>query len=58
MQVVPGCDMAGVVIGKGTNVKKFDIGDEVYGNIQDFNNTNEKPKQLGTLHSSLLWKRT
>jgi 2-methylene-furan-3-one reductase len=49
MQVAPGCDMAGVVIGKGINVKKFDIGDEVYGNIQDFNNTDEKPKQLGTL---------
>ncbi|KAK2353956.1 2-methylene-furan-3-one reductase [Trifolium repens] len=47
--VAPGCDMAGVVIGKGINVKKFDIGDEVYGNIQDFNNTDEKPKQLGTL---------
>jgi 2-methylene-furan-3-one reductase len=49
MQVVPGCDMAGVVIGKGINVKKYDIGDEVYANIQDFNNTDEKPKQLGTL---------
>ncbi|CAJ2657600.1 unnamed protein product [Trifolium pratense] len=47
--VVPGCDMAGVVIGKGINVKKFEIGDEVYGNIQDFNNTDENPKQLGTL---------
>ncbi|XP_061347716.1 2-methylene-furan-3-one reductase-like isoform X2 [Gastrolobium bilobum] len=45
---VPGCDMAGVVIGKGVDVTKFDIGDEVYGNIQDFNN-GEKPKQLGTL---------
>ena len=48
--------MAGVVIGKGVNVKKFDIGDEVYGNIQDFN-TMEKPKQLGTL-AQLLWKRS
>ncbi|KAI4356828.1 hypothetical protein L6164_000815 [Bauhinia variegata] len=46
--IVPGCDMAGVVIGKGVGVTKFDIGDEVYGNIQDFNN-GEKLKQLGTL---------
>lgn len=48
MQVVPGCDMAGVVIGKGEGIKKFDIGDEVYGNIHDFN-TDEKLKQIGTL---------
>ncbi|KAG6669668.1 hypothetical protein CIPAW_01G260100 [Carya illinoinensis] len=46
--VVPGCDMAGVVIGKGGGVTKFDVGDEVYGNIQDFN-AGEKLKQLGTL---------
>ena len=46
--MVPGCDMAGVVIGKGFDVTKFDIGDEVYGNIQDFN-TGGKLKQLGTL---------
>ncbi|XP_062156845.1 2-methylene-furan-3-one reductase-like isoform X1 [Alnus glutinosa] len=46
--VVPGCDMAGIVVGKGGGVTKFDIGDEVYGNIQDFN-SGEKLKQLGTL---------
>ncbi|KAK4267747.1 hypothetical protein QN277_024487 [Acacia crassicarpa] len=46
--VIPGCDMAGVVIGKGAAVTKFKIGDEVYGNIQDFNN-GEPLKQLGTL---------
>ncbi|KAM7472126.1 hypothetical protein LguiA_010309 [Lonicera macranthoides] len=34
--VVPGCDMAGVVIAKGSGISKFIVGDEVYGNIQDF----------------------
>nr|DAD48094.1 TPA_asm: hypothetical protein HUJ06_018031 [Nelumbo nucifera] len=48
LQVVPGCDMAGVVVGKGEGVMKFSIGDEVYGNIQDFN-AEGKLKQLGTL---------
>ncbi|XP_030474408.2 2-methylene-furan-3-one reductase-like [Syzygium oleosum] len=46
--VVPGCDMAGVVVAKGTGVTKFDLGDAVYGNIQDFNAPG-KLKQLGTL---------
>ncbi|XP_054785164.1 2-methylene-furan-3-one reductase-like isoform X2 [Prosopis cineraria] len=46
--VIPGCDMAGVVVGKGEAVTKFKIGDEVYGNIQDFNN-GKRLKQLGTL---------
>nr|XP_016440308.1 PREDICTED: 2-methylene-furan-3-one reductase-like [Nicotiana tabacum] len=44
---VPGCDMAGIVVGKGDSVSRFDIGDEVYGNIQNF--TTDKIKQLGTL---------
>lgn len=48
MQVTPGCDMAGVVIEKGEDVSKFDIGDEVYGNIQDFD-VDGVVKQLGTL---------
>ena len=48
VQTVPGCDMAGIVVGKGGGVTKFDIGDEVYGNIQDFN-AEGKLKQLGTL---------
>ncbi|XP_042511375.1 2-methylene-furan-3-one reductase-like [Macadamia integrifolia] len=46
--VIPGCDMAGVVVGKGSGVTKFDVGDEVYGNIQDFNAKGQL-KQLGTL---------
>ncbi|KAL3616584.1 hypothetical protein CASFOL_039974 [Castilleja foliolosa] len=48
LPVVPGCDMAGVVIAKGDDVSKFDVGDEIYGNIQDFN-AKGKLKQLGTL---------
>lgn len=46
--VVPGCDMAGVVVARGDGATKFGIGDEVYGNIQDFN-AEGKLKQLGTL---------
>ncbi|KAK7294227.1 hypothetical protein RJT34_17114 [Clitoria ternatea] len=45
---VPGCDMAGVVIGQGIDVTQVDIGNEVFGNIQDFNSI-EKLKQVGTL---------
>ncbi|KAJ4956863.1 hypothetical protein NE237_013646 [Protea cynaroides] len=45
--VIPGCDMAGVVVSKGSGVTKFGVGDEVYGNIQDFNAG--QLKQLGTL---------
>lgn len=48
MQVIPGCDMAGVVIEKGEDVSMFDVGDEVYGNIQEFDENGEV-KQLGTL---------
>lgn len=48
LQVVPGCDMGGVIKGKGDGVTKFDVGDEVYGNIQDFH-SGERLKQLGTL---------
>ncbi|CAL5381609.1 unnamed protein product [Camellia sinensis] len=46
--VVPGCDMAGVVVSKGSGVSKFEVGDKVYGNIQD-SNVDEKLKQFGTL---------
>ncbi|KAJ8774044.1 hypothetical protein K2173_009475 [Erythroxylum novogranatense] len=46
--VVPGCDMAGMVVAKGNGVTKFAIGDKVYGNIQAFN-TEGPIKQLGTL---------
>ncbi|GKG23934.1 2-methylene-furan-3-one reductase-like protein, partial [Tanacetum coccineum] len=44
------CDMAGVVVAKGEGVSRFDIGDEVYGNIQDFNNNKlGQLESLGTL---------
>ncbi|GMP43031.1 hypothetical protein CsSME_00012556 [Camellia sinensis var. sinensis] len=46
--VVPGCDMAGVVVSKGSGVSKFEIGDKVYGNIQD-SNVDETLKQFRTL---------
>lgn len=45
---VPGCDMAGIVVDIAPGVSKFKVGDELYGNIQDFN-APEKLKQLGTL---------
>ncbi|OIT19867.1 2-methylene-furan-3-one reductase [Nicotiana attenuata] len=45
--VVPGCDMAGIMVGKGDSASRFEIVDEVYGNIQNF--TKDKIKQLGTL---------
>ncbi|KAL6004734.1 hypothetical protein ACLOJK_005289 [Asimina triloba] len=41
--------MAGIVIAKGDGASKFEIGDEVYGNIQDFNASGKHLKQLGTL---------
>ncbi|PON35212.1 Alcohol dehydrogenase superfamily, zinc-type [Parasponia andersonii] len=55
--VVPGCDMAGIVVAKGSNVTKFDIGDEVYCNIQDFN-AKGKLKQLGTLAEFIVVEET
>ncbi|KAH6789528.1 hypothetical protein C2S51_004534 [Perilla frutescens var. frutescens] len=48
LPVVPGCDMAGVVVAKGEGVVKFEVGDEVYGNVQDFR-AGGKLKQLGSL---------
>lgn len=41
--------MAGVVVQKGSGVTKFDIGDEVYANIQDSSSEDGRLKQLGTL---------
>ncbi|KAF8413071.1 hypothetical protein HHK36_001047 [Tetracentron sinense] len=55
--VVPGCDMAGVVVGKGDSVTKFSIGDEVYGNIQDFN-AKGNLKRLGTLAEYIVVEET
>lgn len=40
--------MAGVVVAKGEDVLKFQVGDEVYGNIQNFK-AEGKLKQLGSL---------
>lgn len=49
LQVVPGCDMAGVVVARGgDDAVRFQVGDEVYGNIQDFRGGG-KLKQLGSL---------
>ncbi|KAL0379631.1 UNVERIFIED_CONTAM: 2-methylene-furan-3-one reductase [Sesamum angustifolium] len=48
LPVVPGCDMAGVVWANGDGVLRFDVGDEVYGNIQNFK-AEGKLKQLGSL---------
>lgn len=48
MQVVPGCDMAGIVVAKGDGVSRFCVGDEVYGNIQNFN-AEGNLKQIGVL---------
>ncbi|XP_073042406.1 2-methylene-furan-3-one reductase-like [Primulina eburnea] len=46
--VVPGCDMSGTVVEKHDQARRFKIGDDVYGNIQDFN-AKGKLKQLGSL---------
>ena len=40
--------MAGVVVAKGSDASKFEVGDEVYGNIQEFNSQGTL-KWLGTL---------
>lgn len=55
--MVPGCDMAGIVVAKGDGVTKFDVGDEVYGNIQDFN-AKGNLKQLGTLAELIVVEET
>lgn len=41
--------MAGVVVNKGPNATKFNIGAEVYGNVQDFDVDTGKLKQYGSL---------
>ncbi|KAL5582562.1 hypothetical protein UlMin_015004 [Ulmus minor] len=44
---VPGYDVAGVVVKLGSHAKKFKVGDEVYGNINE--NPIQNPKQFGSL---------
>ena len=46
MQIVPGYDVAGVVVKIGSQVQKFKVGDEVYGAITE---KWENPKRFGTL---------
>lgn len=46
-QIVPGYDVAGVVIKAGSKVKNFKQGDEVYGDIVE--KIMAEPKQIGTL---------
>ncbi|KAH7532524.1 2-methylene-furan-3-one reductase [Ziziphus jujuba] len=45
--VVPGHDVAGVVVKVGSKVNKFKVGDEVYGDIAE--KALDEPKQFGTL---------
>lgn len=47
LQVVPGYDVAGVVVKVGSKVKSFKEGDEVYGDVVE--KAIEEPRQLGTL---------
>lgn len=43
----PGFDVAGVVVRVGSEVRKFKVGDEVYGDIIDFDVNN--PNSIGSL---------
>lgn len=47
MKTVPGFDVAGVVVKVGSEVKKFKVGDEVYGDINL--KALEYPKVIGSL---------
>ena len=45
------------MISKGSDITKFDVGDEVYGNIQDFN-AESNLKQLGTVAEFIVVEET
>ncbi|XVE83956.1 hypothetical protein DITRI_Ditri16bG0130400 [Diplodiscus trichospermus] len=47
LPIIPGNDVAGVVVKVGSQVKKFKEGDEVYGDINE--KTVVHPKQFGTV---------
>ncbi|KAK9925286.1 hypothetical protein M0R45_033614 [Rubus argutus] len=47
LPIVPGFDVAGVVVKIGSQVQKFKVGDEVYGEITE--KAWENPKRFGTL---------
>ncbi|KAL0296986.1 UNVERIFIED_CONTAM: 2-methylene-furan-3-one reductase [Sesamum radiatum] len=47
LPIVPGHDVAGIVVKVGSQVKELKEGDEVYGDIAE--KALEKPKQLGSL---------
>ncbi|KAL5582560.1 hypothetical protein UlMin_015002 [Ulmus minor] len=47
LPTVPGYDVAGVVVKVGSQVNKFKVGDEVYGDINE--NPIQYPKQFGSL---------
>ncbi|KAM1239295.1 hypothetical protein ACFX2J_044756 [Malus domestica] len=44
---VPGYDVAGVVVKVGSRVTKFNVGDEVYGDLNE--KAIDKPKKIGSL---------
>ncbi|KAH0463918.1 hypothetical protein IEQ34_006704 [Dendrobium chrysotoxum] len=47
LPTVPGCDVAGIVVKVGSQVKNLKEGDEVYGDINE--KGLDKPKQFGSL---------
>ncbi|XP_074295985.1 2-methylene-furan-3-one reductase [Silene latifolia] len=47
LPTVPGYDVAGVVVKVGSDVKEFNVGDEVYGDINE--KALDEPKQFGSL---------